>query len=394
VERDDPIVERFREAVEAGDFAEVRAMMAAHAELRASIDAPWFAFDKPALVHAAARMDRDMVDALLDMGANLDVRSSWPNGPYSALHSLVDGPTPERLGFAEYLVERGATVDLHAASGLGRLDEVRAFLDANPERVNEPGPDGATPLHLARDPTMAELLLTRGADIDRRCVDHRSTPAMWATDGREDVMAYLLSRGARPDLFQAVILDDPELASSLIAEDPDALHVSVRFGSSHPHLGGGDKYVWSLRGADTPVELARRRGSRATYAFLLELSPPGVQLLQAARREDAEEMEDLLALHTELLPSLTEHQCCEILHSSEPAARVLLARGVEPNVRDAPMGATPLHHAAWLGKIPVARVLLAAGADPSLTDREHHATPLEWARHGGQQELVRLLSRS
>jgi ankyrin repeat protein len=393
VRRDDPTVERFCRAVSAGDVAEARALCTGNPELRASIDAPWFSFDKPALVDAAGRMDREMVDALIDLGADLDARSSWANGPYSALHSLVDGPSPERLRFAQYLVERGATVDLHAAAGLGRLDVVRAFLDADPDRVNEPGPDGATPLHLARDPKMAELLLARGADIDRPCVDHRSTPAMWATDGREDVMEYLLSRGARPDLFQAVLLDDVALAERLLAEEPDAIDVSVRFGSSHPHLGGGDKYAWALRGADTPVELARRRGAATTYELLLERSPPDVQLLQAARRGDSGTMEALLGAHPRLLPALTEHQLCEILYASMEGARLLLSRGVDPNVRDAHVGATPLHHAAWLGRENVARVLLAAGADPTLHDREYDATPLGWASHGGQHDLVRLLSR-
>ncbi len=392
VERDDPRAERFCRAVENGDADEVRALVRLHPDLRASIDAPWFPFDKPALVHAAARMDREMVDALIESGADLDARSSWPPGPYSALHSLVDGPSPERLRFAEYLVERGATVDLHAAAGLGRMREVRAFLDAVPDRVNEPGPDGATPLHLARDPQVAELLLERGADIDRRCVDHHSTPAMWATDGREDVMEFLLSRGANADLFQAVLLDDVPLAERILADDPDAIHVSVRFGSSHPHLGGGDKYVWALKGAETPVELARRRGRTATYQFLLDRSPPEVRLLQAARRADPTSMEELLAEHPELMPSLTEHNTCEIMYASAEGARVLLARGADPNVRDAPTGATPLHHAAWLGRERVARVLLAAGADPTLRDREHEGTPLEWARHGGRDSLVRLLS--
>jgi ankyrin repeat protein len=393
VEAGDPTTGRFRSAVERGDAAEVRALVEGSAELRAAIDAPWFAFGKPAIVDAAARMDRALVDTLLDLGADLDARSSWDNGPYTALHSLVDGPTPARLEFAEYLVERGATVDLHAAAGLGRGERIREILDAEPERVSEPGPDGATPLHLARDPGTARLLLERGAEIDKRCVDHRSTPAMWATDGREDVMRFLLDQGAKPDLYQAVLLDDIDLAARILAEEPDAIHVSVGFRQSHPHLGGGDKYTWALRGAGTPVELARRRNRTGTYRFLLDRSPPDVRLLQAALRGDRKTMEQMLDDDRALLPSLTDHRRCEILSASPEGASALLSRGVDPNVRDASHGATALHHAAWRGEEGVARALLSAGADPGLRDREHDGTPLDWARHGGQADLVRLLSR-
>ncbi len=392
MEATDEQATRFRKAVERGDADEVRALVEGDPVLRDHIDAPWFSFDKPAIVDAASRLDRATVDTLLALGADIDARSAWANGPYSALHGLVDGPTPERLAFAEYLVERGAFVDLHAAAGLGRLERLAEILDAEPDRVSEPGPDGATPLHLARDPETAAFLLERGAELEKRCVDHRSTPAMWAAAGREDVMRFLLERGARPDLYQAVLLDDVELAARILEEEPDAIHVCVHPGTSHLHLGGGDKYVWALDFVETPVELARRRGAEDSYRFLLERSPPDVRLLQAARRGDASEMESILAAEQELLPSLSDHTVCSILSAGPEAARVLLQRGVGPNVRDAPSGATALHHAGWRGLEEVARILLSAGADPSIRDREYNATPAGWAEHAGRPELARLLS--
>ena len=392
MEAKDPKAVRFREAVARSDVSELRALVEGDPRLAAHIDAPWFSFDKPALVEAASRLDRPLVDTLLELGADIDARSAWANGPYSALHGLVDGPTPEKLDFAEYLVRRGATIDLHAAAGLGRIDVLTEILDGEPDRVSEPGPDGATPLHLARDAETAAFLLDRGAEIEKRCVDHRSTPIMWAADGREDVVRLLLARGARPDLYIAALVDDVELAERILAEDPDGIHVSVSFGHSHDHLGGGDKYVWALGGAETPVELARRRGTKSVHALLLERSPDDVRLLQAARSGDPGEMERLLDADDQLLPGLTEHRVCQILCSTPEGARALLARGVSPDARDAPSGATALHHAAWRGLRGVVDVLLAAGADPRLRDREHDATPAEWARHAGRDDLARRLS--
>jgi ankyrin repeat protein len=392
----DPAALAFQEAVERGDAASVRGLLTQHPQLREELEAPVFSFGGKALGEAAARGHREVVDALIDLGADLDGRSDWPNGPYTALHRLVDGASPERLELAEHIAARGATVDIHAAAGMGRVDRIREILDADPDAVSAPGPDGATPLHLARNVKVATLLLERGAEIDKRCVDHRSTAAMWAAGGREDVMRFLLERGATPDLFQAVLLDDVDLAQRIIERDPSALDVRVRFGHSHAHVGFGDKYVWALDGADTPLELARRRNAARTYAFLLDRSAPEWRLLQAARRDDVAEMQRLLSEHPGMLGpgphglSLSDDRVCEILCSGVVGARELLAAGANPNARDETMGATALHHAAWRGLSDLIPILLAGGADPTLKDRTHQGTPPEWARHAGRADILRL----
>ena len=43
---------------------------------------------------------------------------------------------------ANYLLEHGARLDIFAAAMLGKLDVVKAALDAYPESVNTPGPHG------------------------------------------------------------------------------------------------------------------------------------------------------------------------------------------------------------------------------------------------------------
>jgi ankyrin repeat protein len=391
VDETDPRAKAFAHAVNANDAAEIRSLFASHPELVTVVDAPWFSFASPALVHAAGTRARDVIDALIDVGADLDAVSIWENGPYSALHRLVDGATPESLELAEHLAARGALVDLHAAAGMGRTDRIREILDAEPGRVSKPGPDGATALHLARTPEVAALLLERGAEIDKRCIDHRSTPAMWAAGDREDVMLFLLERGSVPDLYQAVLLDDAGLVAAILDIDPEALHVRVRFGESHPHIGYGDKYVWALPGADTPVELARQRGADRTYRLLLGLSPIKVRLLQASRRGDEDALRSILGHDKKLLTSLTASELCEMLYGSEAGARILLGHGADPNVRDDQTGATALHHTAWRGLADLTRTLLDGGADVSLRERQHDATPLGWANENDQTEVMELI---
>ena len=382
---------RFSAAVEAGDASEI-GRLASDPGLADIIDAPRVGFAAPALVVAAGRRDRALVDALLDAGADPDARSTWKAGPYSALHSCVDGPTPESLALAEHLVARGATIDLHAAAGLARLGVIEAALDADPSRVNEPGPDGATPLHLAADPTVARLLLDRGAALEQRCVDHRSTPLMWSVQGREAVTRFLVEAGARPDLFIAAVLNEVSMVEQILDADPSAIGVSVRFGVSHDHLGQGDKYVWALGFADTPLEVARRRGHQEVYDALLRRSPPSARLVQACRRGDVAALRELLDADAALPATLDPYEAREALTAGARTAAPLLEAGMNPNRRD-PDGGTALHHAAWRGDRSLVELLLLHGADPTIIDGNHSATPMGWAAHNGQSEIVELLQR-
>ncbi len=157
---------------------------------------------------------------------------------------------------------------------------------------------------------VARFLLDRNAEIDARCVDHNSTPAMWSVMGRENVTRFLIDRGATPDLFMAAVLDDVPLAEQILEAKPGAIDVRVRLGKSHEHVGYGDKYIWALDFAQTPAEVARRREHSAIYTFLLERSSPFVRLLHAARRGDTELLTAMLRDEPDLLPNLSADQTC------------------------------------------------------------------------------------
>ncbi len=382
----------FRAAVERADAEAIRAVGRRWPdEIAAMLDRPWFAFGAPALVHLAHPGRRDALDALLDLGADPDARSTWEPGPYTALTRLLDAGGPRAMALGEHLVARGATVDLHAAAGLGRLEDLARILDGAPERVNEPGPDGATPLHLAATPDVAAALLERGAELDRPCVDHRSTAAMWAISHRPAVTRYLVSRGARPDLFMAAALGDVDLTHKVLDDAPEAVTVRLRPGARIAHLGGGDKYVWALGFADTAAEVARRRGHDEVYGLILQRSPPLQRLIQAARRGDVAAMHRLLDEAPGLLDDADAADRLDLLSTPAPALRLVLAQGVDPDTRNPHDGVTALHRAAWAGDADRVRLLIEAGADATIRDRTHDATALGWARHAGRAAIARML---
>ena len=106
MDADDARAARFKQAVFARDGATLRELFSAHTELSEVIDEPWFHFGKPAIVQAAGYRDRELVDTLIDLGADIEARSAWEAGPYSALHALVDGATEESLALADHVAGR------------------------------------------------------------------------------------------------------------------------------------------------------------------------------------------------------------------------------------------------------------------------------------------------
>ena len=179
------LVDEVKTAFAANDADRVRAILNRHPPLQALIDQPIGPFDSPAIVNVRSR---EMLDVLLDAGADINARSRWWAGGFG----LFDSAEPE---LAAYAIERGAIVDAHAAARLGMLDSLRALIAKDPSVVHARGGDGQTPLHFACTTEAARYLLDRGADIDARDVDHESTPAQYMVQERRTWPA-TSSRGA------------------------------------------------------------------------------------------------------------------------------------------------------------------------------------------------------
>ncbi len=278
----------------------------------------------------------DLVDLLLDLGADPNRRSDWHMGPWSPLHCAIYRRDHK---LAEKLLARGAIMDAHTAAGLGLRDELENLLDADPQRVHERGGDGCFPLHFADTVEVAELLLARGAQIDGRCIDHYSTPVQYLCTTRPQVAQYLLSRGATADLFSTVLCGDDALLEQLLTEDPSLVD------------------------------------ARLDQSFFPPSSEHNVHNV----------MTFTVGQHVTPLHAAANGNCAT-------AIPILLRHGAQINARGGYDLATPLHLAAWNDCLEAATALLDHGADINcLSGKLHNNSPAGWAIVGGSERVFELL---
>jgi ankyrin repeat protein len=383
-------VERFKRAVERGDASALRTVLTESAEARGAINEPLFGFDSPALVAVAGDGNLELVDTLLDFGADPNRKSDWWAGGFHALYGA-------RGAVVDRLLAAGAIADACAAARMDRVDLLTAILDDDPSRVHERGGDGQTPLHFAASREVADLLLSRGADIDARDLDHRSTPAEWMVgdvvgpSARVTLARYLVERGASCDIFLAAALGLTELARDILERNPSALNLRTSQGAyaeiapSSFHI-----YQWTLGGNLSPMQVAAERGNSDTLRVMEQYASPAERLILAARAGRRDEAMAIVRDHPGVMETLTTAQrralTDEAWGANGPAVALLLELGFDPAV-PGHMRANALHLASWEGSVECVTALLSYPAGRALIDvREpsYQGTPLSWCCHGSR----------
>jgi Ankyrin repeat len=368
-------IEAFAKAVEDGDVARVRQLLAVP-HVREAVDEPMFAFGQRA-THVAARSE-PMLMALIEAGADVRLKSDWANGPFTVLDHA-----DERT--ARFLMTHGATLTPNVAARLGWLDELEALVEADPTAVHARGGDGRQPLHEAGTVEVADFLLDHDAAIDERCIDHRSTPAQYALVDRPDVCRGLLARGASPDIYMAARLGDVELATRLLDADASCAAARVHEPGYAPvpplHI-----YCWSLGFGLSPRDVAKQYGHRDVLDVLVARSSSHLLFLDAVLAADEAAARALLAAEPSLLSSLApsehRHLAQAIFHERFAAADLMLRLGFDP-AAPAVDGGTALHAACWVGSSSMVASLLQRGGVPlDARDSTHGSTPLGWAAFG------------
>ena len=124
-------------AIKANNSSLVRDVLLRHPSLKSRINEPLpnYSFDTPPIIAAVQKENREIIDVLLNAGANVNQRTRWWAGSFGVLDCASSG-------LADYLISRGATIDIHAAARLGKIDRVRELLANDPQLVDARGGDG------------------------------------------------------------------------------------------------------------------------------------------------------------------------------------------------------------------------------------------------------------
>jgi ankyrin repeat protein len=373
------LVDEVKTAFAANDADRVRAILNRHPQLKAQINQTVGPFDSPAIVHVCSR---EMLDVLLDAGADINARSRWWAGGFG----LLDSAEPE---LAAYAIERGAIVDAHAAARLGMLDHLRELVSKDPSIVHARGGDGQMPLHFAGTIEVAQYLLDCGADIDARDVDHESTPAQYMVKERQDVARYLVTRGCRTDLLMATALGDLDLARRHLDGDPGCIRMRVddEFFPMVNERAGGTIYQWTLGFHVSAHRVARKFGHQDVLTLLLERTPVDARLLDACWMADEPTVNAIRREHPDIVESLSEGDRRQVAHAARnnesAVVRLMLECGWPVDARGQHQ-ATPLHWAAFHGNAEMAATILRFNPPLEATDADFNGTPLRWAVHGSE----------
>lgn len=194
-------------AVHRGRFEAVKWLLANKAKVNTA------AYNKFTPLHLAE--DGETAKALIQAGANMDLRDSWDNTP------LQMAAENEHPAVVKAILATGYRMDLRTAVILKRRDLVKKMLRDEPALARQPTKgDGLwgckTPLGVAcsqRDKEIVQLLLDAGADVNEVTAMPNAgfgnatalTNAVWAGD--KEIVELLLKHGARTNVVGGKFYD-------------------------------------------------------------------------------------------------------------------------------------------------------------------------------------------
>ena len=374
----------------------------------------------------------------IELAARVAEVASLDNGSPDALTVLLDAAGRGELARVTEILDahpdlgsergflRGNTgrrTALHYAVGGSHADVVRLLLDRGADpNVRDDG-DNAIPLCFAcekNDLEIVRLLVEHGADVNSTGDMHTMDVVGWATvfgGARPEIVDYLLSHGARHNIWSAVTMGDVAAIRAIVGADRARLDATMDDANHrrHPlHLAIVKRRPESLAellslGADTelrdaarltPLDQAALNGESEMARMLLnagaDLDLPAAILLG---RDD--DFERLLRRDPDVLKPGHAWGTLIIRAAAQSPGGVidtLVHAGADVDAIDDPStavdstnGYTALHEAAFRGNRNAVVALLAHGSNVRKRDSKYCGTPASWgnyARHPDLRDLI------
>ena len=287
-----------------------------------------------------------LVRYLVECGADIDAHGTHYTPYFVEVSCYCIARYKKHDDVADYLIERGAVIDIHTAAFLGDCDGVDSLLKQRPESLNE-----GHPQHLMGE--MAEDGL-----------DWHAAPAPWATPlcyalrgGNMETVAYLIASGARIEGIEEALFNAAN-------KDADKVRLLLENGADPrkmPPVFPNEGELFALVSSyGVPPPDGEEVGARLVY------------LCRGDRGGNPNEVRRLLRLGADV--DHRDAQGKTALHRAAKAAftvtmGVLLEHGASVNIEDA-NGETALFDAIRSTikdadrKAEAIRTLLKAGADP------------------------------
>jgi ankyrin repeat protein len=384
-------------AVCASDAGKTARVLDSYPELKARLNEPMVNYGgMQALLAAVQRTDRKTIDVLLAGGADINARSVHWAGGMGVLDEC-------HADLADFLIERGAVMDVHAAARLGLLEKLRELVSADPDAARARGAYGQTPLHFASTIEIAEYLLDQGAEIDDRDLRHESTAAQhmlrvvqarhYRRD-RQDIARHLIARGCQTDILMAAALGDLQVVRRELEADPRCIRMRVteEWFPKQDQQSEGTIYTYTFGPGRTPHLIARDFGHEEVFEFLMDSSPEDVKLAQALDLGDEGAFRQLLAIRPNLIETLSEADQRRLPDAAQnnntTAVRLLLEAGWPVDARGE-YRMTALQWASWHGNAEMVREILGHHPQIELKDCDHDITALGSALHGSENSWHR-----